>query len=244
MAVSFVDSASAALRADGDTTGITVTHGFTLQDGDVLYAMCSRSDDLGSPWGLTGWTEIGVTQATTTGNDMLSSMLRKVISSAAGEPSSYTFLTAAGAGTNQQTAVVVQLRGADTSTPEETVAGSGSGSNDFTPDAGPSMTVSTAGGLALVAHCASMNDGVTGHTGGAPSGYTLAEAAESTLAGQLGSWTEVAYKAGLSAGSEDPGVWTGTPDDATSEWHAFAIIVKPAAAAAAKPKTLLTLGVG
>jgi hypothetical protein len=64
------------------------------------------------------------------------SALRKVITNAAGEPSSYQFLTAAGAGTNQQTAVMVQVRGADTTTPEDAQMADWLGtSNNFNPSA-------------------------------------------------------------------------------------------------------------
>jgi hypothetical protein len=233
MALTFVDSAEAALRADGDTVGITVTHGFTMQDGDVLYAFLSRSDDLGEPWVLSGWTLL-FSQASTTGNDMMSTALRKVITNAAGEPASYTFLTSAGAGTNQQTAVIVQVRGANTTTPEDAqISDYVEIANDFTPFAsdGSGIIVNTTGALILAVHHASMNDGVTGKTPGAPSTMTIADGIESVLAGQLGSFTEVAYKENMSATFAQTS-WTGTPTDSTSEAHVGWVTVNPAASGA------------
>jgi hypothetical protein len=231
MALVFVDSAEAALRADGDTVGITVTHGFTLQDGDVLYVFLARSDDLGEPWALSGWDNI-MSIAGTTGNDIMCSALRKVITNAAGEPSSYQFLTAAGAGTNQQTAVMVQVRGADTTTPEDAQMADWLGtSNNFNPsddDPGSGITVNTDGAMIIAAHAASMNDGVTGKTPGAPSGMTLADGIESVLAGQLGSFMEVAYDENQTVGTVTGQTWTATPNDATSESYRCWITVKPA----------------
>jgi hypothetical protein len=232
MAVSFVSSAKASTRADGDPVGITVTHGFTLADGDVLYAFLTRSDDAGTAWTGSGstWAEI-TNLASTAANDMLSTVLRRVIVTAAGEPSSYTFVTSATSGTNQQVAILIQTRGADTTTPEEVLQVLVYSTNDFTPGRMLSdATVSENDSLVLCFHAACMNDGVSGKTGGAPSGMTLAEYDEEIFAGQVGSFAEAAYEA-RNAGTFTANVdWTGSPGDSTSEFQVAAVAVMPAAA--------------
>lgn len=230
---SVIDSAVASTRADGDTVGIAVTHGFTLVNGDVLYAFLTRTDDLGTAWISTDWVQpTGLNSAFTTGNDMLSTCLRKVITNAAGEPASYTYVTSGVSGTNQQTACLVQVRDADTTTPEDAIGAVSNVVNDFTPTP-DTVTVVTDGALVLVAHFASMNDGVSGKTGGAPSGYSLVDFTEEIFAGSLGSFVEVASLAGVAAGVETPGAFTGTPDDATSDATCFTFAVKPLAVTAA-----------
>jgi hypothetical protein len=235
LAVSFIDSAKASTRADGDTTGISVTHGFTLADGDVLYAFLTRTDDLGTAWAGSGTTWVQIANgADTAANDMLSTVLRRVIVTASGEPSSYTFVTGAGAGTNQQVAILVQTRGADTTTPEEVLWAMSYGTNDFTPPRLPTpVGVSEDGALVLAFHAACMNDGVSGKTGGAPGTMALAESEEEISAGQLGAFGEVAYESwDIADGNVTTASWTGSPNDATSEHHICVIAVLPAATGA------------
>ena len=55
------------------------------------------------------------------------------------------------------------------------------------------------------------------------------------LYGQLGAVTEVAYKASVAAGTETPGAFTGTPDDATSEYSTFTVAVRPVVAVVLRP---------
>src|SRR3972149_912430 len=87
---SVIASAKNNVRANAQTTGIVVTHGFTLVNGDVLYAFLGQGDDPGTAWTSSGWSELA-NGAGSTGNDMAMGVMRKVITNAAGEPASYTF---------------------------------------------------------------------------------------------------------------------------------------------------------
>ena len=155
-------AASNAARANTQTVGVTVTHGWssgagTLADGDVLYAFLGMGDDPGTGWvdSLSAWTALTSTnQVTSTGNDRSSGVLRKVITDAATEPSTYTFRRSGNSATDNIAAIVVRVRGADTTTPEDATPTASQGSNDFTP-AGVNIDTATDGALILTFHLAS-----------------------------------------------------------------------------------------
>ena len=234
MSANFVASAKNGGFVAGGT-GVTVTHGFTLADGDVLYAFCTKGDDTGtgarfaSSSGGT-WTAIlTAALATTVGNDMATNVLRRVVTNASGEPSTYTFTVVGTTESRAMNVIVVQVRGADTSTPEDTTPTTNTGTNDFTPTH-VNITTTTSNCLVLVAHAGSLADGTAAaKTGGAPS-YADAlidyqSAADSSTSG-FDSFIEVAYKANAPAGTQTIDAWTGSADDSSSEWHVVSVAVR------------------
>lgn len=242
MAISVVASVNGTDGSVVGTTGVTVTHGLTLADNDVLYAFCGvGTADLGSAPSLisafacSGWTELsGSFVQNSGGNDRAGSVLRKVITTASGEPSSYTFTATGAADTTAFVVTIVQLRGVDTTTPEDVALPTPSTiTNDFTP-ASPAITTTTDGALNLAGHLASFGaaEVSTGITFGAPSGYTLlgsgAVASNGTSSPRDVSLA-VAYKTVTTAATETPGSFTHSPDDATREGITWSVAVRPGA---------------
>ena len=222
----YINSASNHAYVTG-TTGVAVTHGFTLANGDVLYAFYAESDDVATAVSSSGWTQLtGAFQALGTGNDRAASILRKVITDAGSEPASYTFLSD-NIGLDGLVVIVVQTRGANTSTPEDAAVAFSAGSDDFTPN-NVDIVTATDNALVLIYHVASCADNVAAtKTAGAPSGYTLATSTYEELSTSAEAFIEVAYKENTgAAGTQAIDVWTGT-DDATSEWFTYAVAVKP-----------------
>ena len=126
------------------TTGVTVTKPTGVADGDVLFAFVSKTNYSDTnAFTCSGWTEISSgTRGTTTGNDRHVTILRKVITNAAGEGSNYTFVTTFGT-VCSMCATIVCVSGADTTTPEDEIAllkvliknavASGAGMREITP---------------------------------------------------------------------------------------------------------------
>lgn len=219
----------ASAKANGyptGTDGLSITHGFTLQNGDVLYAFFTQNDDTGTSVSCSDWTALTFT-ATATQDDILTSTLRKVITNAAGEPSSYTFVVNDNTGLDHMCVILVQLRGVDTTTPEDSTSQVSTGVDDFTPD-NVNITTSTSGAMVLIAHATNLpNDTSATKTAGAPSGYTLIDSTYDSAGTGLESWLSVAYATPASTGSQNIGSWTNSPDDSTSEYHTIAVAVKP-----------------
>lgn len=239
MAISVVSHAYANSGSVAGGTGVTVTHGFTLADNDVLYCFVGRGTanlgagaDLISAFACSGWTELKFDQ-NSAGNDRAGSALRKVITTASGEPSSYTFTATGDTNTMAQALCVVQLRGVDTATPEDATTTSAIVTDDFTPD-NVDITTATDGAVVLVAHLASFGaaEVSTGITFGAPSGYTLLGSGTIGSNG-TSSPRDVAMAVGhatiATAGAQAIGSWTHSPDDATREGITWAVAAKPAA---------------
>ena len=229
-----IASAKNSARANTTTVGVTVTHGFTLANGDVLFAFLGQGDDPGTGWtdSATAWTQIA-NQATSTGNDRASGVLRKVITNAAGEPSTYTFRRVANSATDNLVAIVVQVRGADTATPEDATATVAQGSNDFTP-AAVAIDTATDDSLILTAHLAAGAagdySGANTRTAGAPSGsgYGIVNSqAFDDGSNTFALFLEVAQNGSVgAAGTKTPGTWTGSADDATSEYDVITVAVR------------------
>ena len=239
MAISVIATGKNGVRANSQTTGITVTHGFTLANDDVLYAFLTQGDDLpvsGGAWSSSSggtWVELK-NQRTTTGNDHFDGVMRRVVTDAGAEPSTFTF-TLNNSNTNNLVCIVVQVRGADTTTPEDATTTSSLGSDDFTP---PNVAITTVTDAAhvIISHVAigastTIN---SSKTGGAPSGWTLEDTVEGDNPGGINDelFLEVASLVKATAGVVTPGDWTGTADDATSEYGTFAVAVRPATATA------------
>ena len=218
------------------TTGVTVTKPSGVADGDVLFAFVSKTNYADTnAFTCSGWTEISSgTRGTTTGNDRHVTILRKVITNAAGEGSNYTFVTTFGT-VCSMCATIVCVSGADTTTPEDiSVPSITFGSNDATPASRDSTSV-TAGALVL-SYCQLSLGTAAVKTWGAPSGYTATSGGDtSVVASSLNNQHGVAYKTLATAGAAGTNVWTHTADDANTENSRAIVIVRPAATTIVTP---------
>lgn len=232
MTIAFRSSNQNAVYNAG-TTGITVTKPSGLADGDVLVAFISAGDDPGGDFTCSGWTNpSGYSGAssyqTTPGNDGNSAVLIKVVTDAASEPSSYTFVNT-NSGNINIAGFVAAFSGVDNSTPIDDIE-STTGTNDWTPTV-DALTTVVDGEMMVTCH-AGLIGGASSKTAGAPSGMTLVGTiAESRNTGLFIS-SEMAYAIQTTAGTFSPGSWTGTPDDSSSEWHKYTIALNPSSVAA------------
>jgi hypothetical protein len=212
------------------STGVTITKPSGLVDTDVLYAFISKSSFADSNnFTCSGWTSL-LAAGTTTENDRHITILRKVITSASGEPANYTFVTTSGT-TVGMAGLIVRVSGANNTTPEDVTPTSSHrvfAVNDATP-ASVDITTVTANTL-VMQYCMLQLSSTATKTWGAPSGYTqdpLAVVAETTSASsdqQCG----VAYKTQAAAGAVGTNVWTHTADDSSTDNVAAVIVVRPA----------------
>lgn len=221
-------------------TGVTLTHGFSLQNGDVLYAFVAMGDDSATANAVSSsggtWTEIVTPVVQNAEHDHTSSILRRVVTNAGGEPSSYTFTFDANAGPDQMTVVVVQVRGADTGTPEDAAATSNFGTNTGTPT-NVTIDTTTANALVLIAHVAvSLATQVNSATPGAPSGWSIVRSEINTNASATPNSVSifVAEDSVPSAGTVTPGAWTTSGGTSPTAWEyaTYAVAVRSAAVAA------------
>lgn len=224
MAVAFGNATSNQVRAAA-STGITITKPSSLANGDVLYAFITRSlYSTTTAFTCSGWTSLG-SAGSTSGNDIQGTMLRKVITNAAGEPANYTFAVSGFASTVSMVGVIVRVTGANNTKPEDATSLIDRGTNDATP-AGRALSSVTYDTLALQFCSLSLGTTAT-KTWGVPSGWTnAANNAEtsSTTDIQAG----VAYKTMSAPGSSGTDVWTHTADDSTTEWLTGIVVVRSA----------------
>lgn len=217
----WVVSSSKGTATGAGTTGITIDRPGGTRPGDRLFAFLYRADDTGAQaFAASGWTSFA--NVTRTSNDgRASALFHDVVGT---EPPSYTFTNDA-ADTDNMVGIIVCVRGADLTLgdaqrpvdPASQVLTS-TGTNDFTPTSG-SYTIGIYGhALVLKVHGTSMNSGVTGKTGGAPSGFTLIDYVEEATAAGNEAFLEIAQADFLGAGATGTADWTGTADDATSDW--------------------------
>lgn len=249
MAVVVINSATNNVRANCQTVGISVTHGFTLQNGDILYAFVGQGDDpptVSPVWtGSAGtWTEIYNNQAST-GSDRAFGILRHTVTDAGSEPSSYTF-TRNNNATDNLVAAVVQVRGADTTTPDDTTPVGVISTNDFTPNA-PDIDTVTTDALILTAHLAAgtaaQYTGGDARTAGAPAEAVLVDSDVYSNGVNISSiFLEVAkWENTGSPGTKTIGSWTGTADDSTSEYVVVTLAIRPTTASTASDTQSLYL---
>lgn len=205
------------------TTGVTVTKPTGLTDDDILIAIAQSSDQLGGDWSCSGWTVLAG-QQTTAGRDMNTTVLRKVITDASGEPANYTF-TNSDTDTRNLSASIFIVRGGDTSTPEDATTQENAGTDSCTPDS-PSITTTTDGALVICISC--FNSATAYLTFSAPTDYTLLYDENTRQAAQHG----VAYAEQASAGASGAETWQNSGDTG-AEWHVYTLAMKPESGAAA-----------
>lgn len=224
----WVANATGAENLAAPTTGVTVTKPAGLADGDVLYAFVAKSNYANTAdFTCSGWTQVSTgTQGDIlgAGNDVHVNVLRKVITSAAGEPADYAFVTT-DATTRQMAAIIACVRGANTATPENVVLGNFAASDDATP-ASRNLTTTVDNTLVLQFCMLSLGSTAT-KTWGAPSGY--ADGFSQTGTASAGSDVQigVAYAVKAVAGAMGTNVWTHTANDATTENMTVALSVAP-----------------
>lgn len=213
------------------STGVTVTKPSGVVTGDVLYAFVCKTDTNTAAWTCSGWTAIFGNPFTGTTNVRHIGVLRKVITNAGGEPSSYTFVTTSGSAASM-CGIIVCVSGADTATPEDvtfTTAQRVLAQNDATP---PSIDLVTNSHNTLVMqYCALALGSTATKTWGAPSGYTQDANAIAVETGSASNDLQcgVAYKMQATAGSVGTNDWTHTTDDATTDYATAVLAVRPKA---------------
>lgn len=244
MPIEVIATATNDVNANAETTGISVTHGFTLVNGDVLVAVVGQGDDIGTSITSSGWTAISTFHAQAGFEDRAAQALRKVITDAGSEPSSYTFIVNGNNALENLVAHIIQVRGVNTTTPEDatTTELSDGLENDNTPDH-ISITTATDGALVLIYQIA-----VTalatweGYTAGAPSGYTTRGSDfHSEGTGSNSVWLQAASLLTTTAGTYDPGVWTTTPDTAILDNILFSVAMRPAPSGPLSANAIFTI---
>jgi hypothetical protein len=218
MAITVIADAENGGRVAGGT-GVVVTHGLTLLDEDVLVAFVGAARADQTDFASTDWTVAPSSYGEAAGgNDRAMAALYKVIASAAGEPSTYTFTRTGDSATHAQAVIIVQCRGVDNSTPIDNTSIPGDESNTFTPNA-PDITTVTDGALILTAKTmvSATTEVFDGVTPLAPSTMTLADSivAGDGATGNPDLMLAVAYKTGGSAGVQSLGLWQTTGGTAT-----------------------------
>lgn len=236
MAVTIVNTQVANVGAAvAGTTGITVTKPTGLADGDVMYAFVGRTDFANSAaWTSSGWTALGpaaASQGSTTGNDTQTTILRKVVTNAAGETSTYTFVNTQ-ATVYQTAAIIIALRGVDPNTPEDiTVPAYGFTQNSINPATLNATSVTD--NAFVIAYLQMSMAAATYTANGAPSTYTLLTASMvaatvGSLDNHMGCSTKTLGAGGSTTGTS---AWTNTGDPGTIESLTAVVLVRALRAA-------------
>ena len=234
MAITYVNSVKAEDRTDADTVGLVITHGLTLANDDVLYALIGVSDDAGTAVSSTGWVQIHY-QENSVGNDGAIAVLRKVITDAGSEPSSYAFLNTGNTGGNENfVGAIVQMRGVDTTTPEDGVTPTFTFNSNTQDPNNADIDTASDNDAVLVGIMASQSSSASAWTACAPpSGYTIAKFSDSVAPFSSGFRVQmgIAYAADVgAAATQTIGAWN-TDGETTQEVHTVAVALRAAAVA-------------
>ncbi|MDQ3222387.1 MAG: hypothetical protein M3Q75_02790, partial [Gemmatimonadota bacterium] len=210
MAITRPDAAQTVTAAVG-TTSLSFTKPTGLADGDVL-VMAVGQNGGSTPTAPSGWTLFwsGVTQANPKGYAYY-----KVITGAAGEPSTYDWTLSAAI---THSAGLIRLVGVDTTTPLDVE--SSPGTNTVAPYTVPGITTVTAGAYLLGA--ITLNSSNVANTTDSPAGWV--ELWE--LGGKRSSADEIVQAA---AGATGDLTWT-TTGSTTTPWTAVLAAFRPAIA--------------
>jgi hypothetical protein len=214
------------------TTGVVVTHGLTLVNGDVLVAFVGSGFTGMTAMASSGWTDPVAYMEQAGGNDRALGMLYKVITNAGSEPSTYTFTRTGDSVSSTQAVFIVQCRGVDTTTPIDATTVLASLVDTFTPNP-PDITTVTDGALVITANImsAGLSETFAGVTPVAPSGFTLAGDVIATDAGSVESDIQisVAYLVTGTAGVQTVPAWQTTGGTATWDNIGLTMALRPAA---------------
>lgn len=212
-----VDSTAAtdSRAAPGATGGLNLTTSTRIQDGDVMYAFLTKTDDAGAIVTPAGWTQLDQL-ITTDGDDFTSGVWRRVVTSAGTEPPSVRF-THTDSTAEAMTGYVVIVRGANTVTPEDAPVVRASGLNNTHPSS-PSVTTTSRFALVL------FHQGVTGSAMDVvePFGTTLLQ---STEAANRNSGVVVLSKA--TPGATGARQWLNNFGSSGADFHTRSVAVRP-----------------
>ncbi|HWU86964.1 MAG TPA: VCBS repeat-containing protein, partial [Kofleriaceae bacterium] len=205
-----------ASAAATGSTGLTIARPGSLQDGDVLYAFVSKSDNAGVLATPAGWTQLGQWR-TVPGHKVASGVWRKVVTVAAAEPTSYLW-TFASTATQMMSGYVVAVRGANTTAPEDVQVVHADGTANPTPS---SPAATTARSSALVLLHQSLTSGALA-TVVAPAGTTLLQSNQAAD-GNSG----LAYFIQAIPGSTGVKTWPNLGGSGDAAWHTLTVAVRP-----------------
>lgn len=232
-----IRSSSEAATFGSPGTGITVDKPAGVANDDVLIAFVSKTLYADTTtFSCSGWTGQH-NNGQTTQNDLHLSILSKVITNAAGEPSTYTF-TAAGSDASM-TAIIVCVRGANTSTPLDPTNSTNPASG-FINNTLNSVTVDRTSTVdfSMALQCCVISLGsVTERTWGAPSPHYvhIADVCESSTGStnnQMGVDYWILGASGSATGTE---AWTHSPSDSTVETQRAIVMLQAASVATVEP---------
>lgn len=212
MSITHRNSASNSVSAQAIT--ISVPSG--VVDGDVMIAVVEVAATAGTVASTTftapsGWTSVANSVATNT-------RMQTWIRVASSEPASYQW-TIAGGVDRAITGIIAAWSGGDTSTPQDTTAAAGAGTNS--PMVAPTITTVTAGAMLV---CAWGNRAGSGDMA-VPGGMT--ERAEAGAGPDIIIGEKLITPAGVTG--------TQSVTSASNNWAAVAIALRPAAAAGDAP---------
>lgn len=216
-------------------TGVVVTHGFSLVNGDVLLAVVGAAEADQTAFACSGWTVVPSSYSEAAGGaDRASALLYKVITNAGGEPSSYTFTRTGDATTIAQGVLILQTRGISTVTPLDASVVVADIQNDMTPDA-PDITTATSGALIITTQVC-VNEGGSSDpfsdvTPTAPATMTLVDSrivSDASTDNDL--FVTMAYVVAGTAGAYTFGSWQHTGGEAFNDSVVTTIALAPTAA--------------
>lgn len=226
----WVRSSATGTNIANPATGVTVTKPTGVVDGDVLYAFIAKAEaNDNALFTSTGWTTVlPGTPATTTENDRQIAILRKVITNASGEASSYTFVTTSTTASCMG-AIIVAVKGAHTPAPEDVALSTSSrtfGVNSSQPASNDITTLTD--NCLILQFCFLALGTVTPRTWVVPTGYinttNVAETGSASNDIQIG----VAHKTQAVAGAVGTNAWGHTSNDATVDYVVAVVAVRAA----------------
>jgi hypothetical protein len=226
------DSYTTFTGTGNSVTGITVDTPANMANGDLLVLVCVRTHPtppLGTdPLQCGDWTNV-LSYVAVSGTDRKLDILVHQV--ATPEPASYLFQDDNGAALFA--AQMIRIEGRDTINPLDVAVTVLDGENDFTPTARPVTPVSDDSFVLTLAAYAVGNTTLSSKSGGAPAGSALI--AYTGYDDIISVSVQTAYLLQTSAAAYNPGVWTGTTDDAISDWVTASLAFAVAPAATATP---------
>lgn len=222
--------------ADAPTTNDLVVDlsGAGLQQGDFVVVVCVERNTTDDTWSEGGGTWTLEADLFSTDNRVSNTGVFSKVMGAT--PDSSVTIHQAGAAAGMGAAWAA-YRGVDATTPHDAATTTAAGANTGQADP-PSITTVTNNALVIAVGAGSSG---SGPTLGAPSGYngdSLHGAANTNA------WCGIASKEVASAGAENPGIFSVSPDSNFNSWEAATIALRPAAGAVARKHFLVLLGVG
>jgi hypothetical protein len=208
--------ASGASLAPGPTGGLKIAKPSGLKDGDVLYAFLTKKNAVGQIVTPAGWVQLDQF-ITTAGDDFTTGLWRRVVTSAATEPTSERF-THTDATAEAMSAYIVAVRGANPATPEDAPVAHLSGL-DTSSSTVPSVTTVSPNALVL------WHEGLTGRAVSRfipRFGATLLQAT-----GATDNNSGVAVVRPLITGATPSGQWLNVGAANTADFHTLAVAIRP-----------------